>query len=255
LTGSYGKDAVNNHLNFLEDDDNDTALFERLQQQVLQNCPNPERIGCPSPSILRAFVEDPAAVTPAELNDLHILKCAECTRDLMELRKNRESEQPLESASSRGRLRSVVHAAMVITILCGILVTAIIYRKGDLLGSRRSASKAVTLARTVDLSSYPATRGVEQPQQDHAISLPRATIDLDLILPYFSQPGRYGVMVAKERSAADAVASVAGTAETVGTRTELRVILNLHDLPPGKYYLGTIEQSNGESSFYLFDLD
>jgi hypothetical protein len=255
LTGSYGKDAVNNHQNFLEDDDNDTALFERLQQQVLQNCPNPERIGCPSPSILRAFVEDPASVTPAELNDLHILKCAECTRDLMELRKNRESRQTLESAPSRRRFRSVVHAAMVIAIWCGILVTAIIYRKGDLLGSRSTASKAVTVARTVDLSSYAATRGVEQPQQDHAISLPRATIDLDLILPYFSQPGRYRVMVAKERRAADAVASVAGTAETVGTRTELRVMLNLHDLPPGKYYLGTIEQSDGESSFYPLNLD
>jgi hypothetical protein len=246
---------VNNHQNFLEDDDNDTALFERLQQQVLQNCPNPERIGCPSPSILKAFVEDPASVTPAELNDLHILKCAECTRDLMELRKNRESRQTLESAPSRGRLRSVVHAAMVITVLCGILITAIIYRKGNLLGSKSTASKAVTVVRTVDLSGYGSTRGAEQPQQDNAISLPRAPIDLDLILPYLSQPGRYRVMVAKERSAADAVASVAGTAETVGTRTQLRVMLNLHDLPPGKYYLGTIEQSNGESSFYRFNLD
>jgi len=254
LTGSYGKDAVNNHQNFLEDDDNDTALFERLQQQVLQNCPNPERIGCPSRFILRAFVEDPACITPAELNDLHILKCAECTRDLMELRKERESGQPLESAPSRGRLRSVVHAAMVIAVLCGILVTAIIYRKGDLLGSRSTASKAAMVARTVDLSSYVATRGMEQPQSNHAISLPRATVDLDLILPYFSQPGRYRVTVARERSAADAVASVAGTAETVGTRTELRVMLNLHDLPPGKYYLGTIEQSNDELSFYRFDL-
>ena len=96
MTGSYGKDAVNIHQNFLEDDDNDTALFERLEQQVLQNCPNPERVGCPSSSILRAFIEDPASVTPSELNHLHILKCAECTPDLMELRCKHESEQSLE---------------------------------------------------------------------------------------------------------------------------------------------------------------
>ena len=82
---------MDNHRDFLEDDDNDTALFERFQQQVLDNCPNPERIGCPSPSILRAFAENPAFVTSAELNGLHILKCAECTRDLMEFRKKRES--------------------------------------------------------------------------------------------------------------------------------------------------------------------
>ena len=89
MTVSYRKEAVNEHQNFLEDDD--TTLFERLQQLVLDHCPNPERVGCPSPSVLRAFVKDPASATPAELNDLHILKCAECTRDLMELRKERGS--------------------------------------------------------------------------------------------------------------------------------------------------------------------
>jgi hypothetical protein len=80
---------VSIHQYFLEDDDNDTALFERLQQMVLQNCPNPERIGCPSPSILKAFVDNPTSVSPVELNDLHILKCAECTRELIGLRAKR----------------------------------------------------------------------------------------------------------------------------------------------------------------------
>ena len=74
------------------DDDNDTALFERLQKQVLQNCPNPERVGCPPPAVLKAFVEAPAKVTLEELNGLHILKCAECTRDLMELRRIRQEK-------------------------------------------------------------------------------------------------------------------------------------------------------------------
>ncbi len=72
------------------DDENDTALFERLQKQVLQNCPNPERVGCPPPAVLKAFVDAPATVTLEALNGLRILKCAECTRDLMELRRKRE---------------------------------------------------------------------------------------------------------------------------------------------------------------------
>ena len=75
---------------FLEDDDNDTALFERLQDQVLKICQNPERIGCPPHAILEAFVESPATVTPDDLNGLHILKCAECTRELIDLRRNRQ---------------------------------------------------------------------------------------------------------------------------------------------------------------------
>ena len=79
---------------FLEDDDNDTALFERLQEQVLKNCPNPERVGCPPHAILEAFVESPAGRTLEDLNGLHILKCAECTRELIELRHKRESRNP-----------------------------------------------------------------------------------------------------------------------------------------------------------------
>jgi hypothetical protein len=79
---------------FLEDDDNDTALFERLQKHVLNNCPNPERVGCPSHAILEVFVKSPATVAAEELNGLHILKCAECTRELIELRRNREERNP-----------------------------------------------------------------------------------------------------------------------------------------------------------------
>jgi hypothetical protein len=247
---------VDNHHNFLEDDDNDTALFERLQQQVLDNCPNPERLGCPSPSVLSAFVDSPASVTPAELNDLHILKCAECTRDLIDLRRKRESGRPLESKPSLGRVRLVVLAAMVVAVLCGILVTTTVHWKGDhLLESKSAIPKAVTVAKTIDLSRYRATRGMEQEQPNRSISLPRATIDLDLILQCFSQPGQYRVTVANERGAARPVVSVSGVAETVTTRTELKIMLNLRDLPPGKYYLGTIEQSNGESYFYPINLD
>jgi hypothetical protein len=81
---------VANFQDFVQDDDNDTALFDRLQELTLRNCPNPKRIGCPAPAVLRAFVDSPASVTTDELNDLHILKCAECTRDLIELRRARE---------------------------------------------------------------------------------------------------------------------------------------------------------------------
>jgi hypothetical protein len=145
---------------------------------------------------------------------------------------------------------------MVVAVLCGILVTTTVYWKGDYLSESKNAIlNAVTVAKTIDLSRYGATRGMEQEQPDRTISLPRATIDLDLILPYFSQPGQYRVTVASERGAASPVVSVSGVAQTVTARTELKITLNLRDLPSGKYYLGTIEQSNGESYFYPVNLD
>jgi integrase len=56
---------------FLEDDDNDTALFERLQEQVLKNCPNPERVGCP-PIWIKQGIN--AWMTAAQIEDGRLLR-------------------------------------------------------------------------------------------------------------------------------------------------------------------------------------
>jgi len=74
------------------DDDNDTLLFEKLQEYILAHYPNPGRKGCPDPAVLKSLIETPGEVTFAALNDLHIFKCAECTRMLMELRQQKKHE-------------------------------------------------------------------------------------------------------------------------------------------------------------------
>lgn len=87
---SIRKESVAEHQPFLNDDQNDTLLFEKLQEHILALYPNPERIGCPDPAILKKFTDMPCEVRLSDLNDLHIFKCAECTRTLMELRQQRE---------------------------------------------------------------------------------------------------------------------------------------------------------------------
>ena len=78
------------------DDDNDALLFEKLREHVLVHYPNPERKGCPDPAVLKNLIDNPSDVTLAELNDLHIFKCAECTRLLMELREKKKQSQASE---------------------------------------------------------------------------------------------------------------------------------------------------------------
>jgi len=85
-----GKEAVAEHRPSLNDDENDTLLFEKLQEHILAHYPNPERIGCPDPAILKKFADTPHEVGLTDLNELHIFKCAECTRTLIELRQKRE---------------------------------------------------------------------------------------------------------------------------------------------------------------------
>jgi hypothetical protein len=48
------------------------------------------------PSRLKNLIDNPSGVTLAELNDLHIFKCAECTRLLMELREKKKQSQASE---------------------------------------------------------------------------------------------------------------------------------------------------------------
>jgi hypothetical protein len=50
-----GKEAVAENQSLPLDDDNDTLLFEKLQEHVLAHYPNPERKGCPDPAVLEEF--------------------------------------------------------------------------------------------------------------------------------------------------------------------------------------------------------
>ena len=86
LLCAVGKEAVTEKQTLPLDDNNDTLLFEKLQEHILTHYPNPERKGCPDPAVLKSLIEAPSEVTLADLNDLHILKCAECARLLMQLR-------------------------------------------------------------------------------------------------------------------------------------------------------------------------
>jgi hypothetical protein len=95
LPCSSRKDAVTvtEHPSIPLGNEDDSLLFEKLQQHVLAHYPNPERKGCPDPAVLKNLIDNPSDVTLAELNDLHIFKCAECTRLLMELRQEKRQRE------------------------------------------------------------------------------------------------------------------------------------------------------------------
>ena len=98
LSRSSRKDSVTltEHPFSPSDNEEDSLLFEKLQEHVLAHYPNPERKGCPDPAVLKSLIDNPGDVTLAELNDLHIFKCAECTRLLMELREKKKHTQASE---------------------------------------------------------------------------------------------------------------------------------------------------------------
>lgn len=85
---------------FASDDEDDTLLFDKMQEHVLEHCPNPERIGCLDNATLSAFVEAPGKLDLSDPKYLHILKCAECTRELIEFRRRRTERLGQNSPST-----------------------------------------------------------------------------------------------------------------------------------------------------------
>jgi hypothetical protein len=84
---------VDERQSFLQDDDDDTLLFKKLQEHVLEKHPNPQRVGCIDHATLETWVYSPQRLDLSDPKYLHELTCAECTRELMELRKRRNEEK------------------------------------------------------------------------------------------------------------------------------------------------------------------
>ena len=73
------------------DDENDSRLFEAIQDYILEHYPNPQRVGCLGDETLRRLVETPEQLDLGASKYLHVFKCAECTRELRDLRRQRET--------------------------------------------------------------------------------------------------------------------------------------------------------------------
>lgn len=229
------------------DDPDDTLLFKRLEAHILGNCPNPQRIGCPDHDTLRTFVETPRKVGLGELHELHIFKCAECTRELIELRRLREER--LRREAFRFRWTS---AAVAVPVCAAVLISLIIW-KNHAAKPMQAVEEQGIASVTLDLRDVDSTRGLESEPALRPISLPRKVVDLHVILPYYSPAGDYQVIVAMARDAM-ALQSVRTHAVAQGPRTELRVRLDLRQLSPGRYYLGTAFDGESTKYFYAFTL-
>lgn len=240
---------MNDYPKFAEDDENDTLLFNRWEEHVLNNCPNPERIGCPDYETLKTFVETPRKVGLTELHGDHIVRCSECTRELIELRRLREERLKQDARVPQAHSWWGWKPAVAAVSLCVMLVVATVIWRNQESKSKGAAPEDGIAQVTVDLSADGVVRDSEGSSVDKLISLPRALVDVHLILPYYSPAGDYRIIVAQGRNSAPVrLGQAIATAQAA--RTELRVRLDLRELRPGRYYLGT--KHDGEATTYYY---
>ena len=237
---------------FFEDDDDDTLLFEKLQEHVLEKYPNPERIGCIDHSTLKTWVYSPQKLDLSDPKYLHVLKCAECTRELIELRRlrNEQSERANIGVLSRQyptlKWRWAVFASVLLSCLG---VAGVIYWRTRSVAMPAQVAESTPVAVTIDLSQAGTTRGTDTTTVP-AVVLPRRLVTAHLILPNFSPGGDYVVSVTTDRTGASEKAAGHAVANVHGFHTDLPVALDLRSLPPGTYFLSTTHQGDPASYFY-----
>jgi hypothetical protein len=237
---------------FFKDDEYDRLLFEKLQEQVLEEYPNPERIGCIDHSTLKAWVYTPEKLDLSDPKYLHVLKCAECTRELIELRRlrNEQSEHTNIGVSYHpGPAASWRWAAIASVLLCSFAAAGVIYWRTHSVTTPGQVAQSTPVAVTIDLSQAGTTRGTDTTTVP-AVVLPRRVDTAHVILPNFSPGGNYVVSVTTDRSGASEKATGRAVANVQGFHTDLTVTLDLRSLPSGTYFLATTHEGDPASYFY-----
>jgi len=246
-----GKEFVSKLPIFARDDENDTHLFDRWQEIVMEHCPNPDRIGCFDRETLRAFVETPEKLDLEDPKYIHVTECAECTRELRELRSLREER--LRQTSPRKTERRFSSWQLTIGIaacVAALVILSVQSWRNHTSTSGQQARVDAAVSAIVDLSAdgLPRDAGQDAPKPD--ISLPRRVINLRLILPYYSPLGAYRITLGRDRNENGIKTEASGSAIAQGSRTEVLVNLDLRKVVPGKYYLGTARVGDGAPYYY-----
>ncbi|MFL6446233.1 MAG: hypothetical protein ACJ746_00805 [Bryobacteraceae bacterium] len=203
-----------------------------IEAILLTAFPNPERVGCPPADVLKAMAnQEVARDNPAWS---HIWRCSPCFRDFKVHRDARVARVEREFERKRSRRQFLTTAALVLASSGAAYVAAIEFR----------ARSRQAVAVVVDLTAAGVTRGGDH-QQPLVARLPRQLDELHLTLPRFSPAGGYVVAILESRMENTAIALGSAPARAVGEQIVLVVTLDLSQVRPGQYLLGTRRDTNG----------
>lgn len=206
-----------------------------IEEILLTGFPNPERKGCPPPEVIEALGNRKVGRDHEAWQ--HIWGCSPCFRDFKAIRDARLARIERTARSKRTRRNFIAAAAA--SAFAGI--------GGYFLVSNvRSKPTRGFAVVALDLTNAGTVRGNTQDQGSVVAELPRKLDEIHLILPRFSRLGRY--IVAILRSTSENTAIALGSAIATGTELHatLIVTLDLSEAKPGRYFLGTRLEEQGQ---------
>ena len=213
----------------------DTWLTQHYQERVLAG--GTTSAGpCPDEAFLKGLARKSKQIVLSDPRVDHAANCPTCMRRLLTLRPAYQSR----------RRRLVLTTAVACCCLI-VAVFVVLARRGA--NPAHPVADMAAVPETLDLWNAGTLRN-DQPSPLQSVSLPAALVKVTIILPRYSEPGRYAVAVMRDQTGNDLLAQSSATATGNGDREEISVDLDLRKSKPGAYFLSTTHEQDQASYYY-----
>jgi hypothetical protein len=218
----------------------DAWVTRQHQERVLDGRTAP--VGaCPDEAFLESVAQQSKQIALSDPRVDHAANCPVCMRRLLELRSQHQS-----------RRRRLVFTSAVGCCLLIVAAFAVVSWQGT--NKPHPVDNMAAIPETIDLSNAGTLRSLQsdptQPSPLQSVSLPRALVKVNIILPRYSRPGRYSVAVTRDQTVNDPLARGSATAIGNGDQEEVAIDLDLRKSKPGSYFLSTTHEQDQASYYY-----
>jgi hypothetical protein len=192
--------------------------LDLLARGLSREFPNPQRVGCPGPAVLRSIALHKLPLSEADPWLDHLSSCSPCFQEFSEIRRQKAGQRKLAQMW-------LAAAAMVLLAIGGWLW----------LRSRQSGQTAAVVV--LDLRGRAALRGENPPETSQPpLDVSRKARTLTLDLPIGSNEGAYDIALINPSGAE--VFRTSAMAKLEDQMVILRADVDLAGVPPGSYFLG-----------------
>jgi hypothetical protein len=213
----------------------ETWLRQWHQKRVLE-ARVPASGPCPDEAFLRDLARKANRISLSDPRVDHAASCPLCMRRLFELRR--------EIHSRRQNLVLAFGAVSCVAIAVALVIVA-----RHSVQKRAAEGNMAVVSETVNLWDAGTLRG-QQLSPLQSVSLPASLVRVKIVLPRFSEPGRYDVAVTRDQAGNDVQAHDTVTATSNSGREEVSVDLDLRKAAAGPYFLSTTHEQDQVSYYY-----
>ena len=213
----------------------DAWVTQHHQERVLDGSTTPAG-PCPDEAFLKGLARKSKQIALSDPRVDHAANCPTCMRRLLALRPGYESR----------RRRLVLTAAVACCCLIVAAFVVLAHRGAD---TPHPVADMAAVPETLDLWNAGTLRN-DQPSPLQSVTLPAALVKVTIILPRYSEPGKYAVAVMRDQTGNDLLAQGSATATGNGDREEISVDLDLRKSKPGAYFLSTTHEQDQASYYY-----